>query len=92
VVCALGALFLFSFHDLASRTVALLLTFLAGAAAWAVEWPRTQSRSHLFNAAPGYWIPLVFALCGGIGFFLPEEARWRIAWFFVVLLRRLATH
>ncbi len=89
LVSALAALYFFGSHELWSRTLGLTLTLVSGGLAWLVHRLRGQARNVPATARAGCLILLIFALCGVAGFFLPEEGRWRLAWFFVVFLRRV---
>ena len=86
---AFAALYFFGSHEVWSRSAGLALTFLAGGLAWSVQRMRARDRANAVKPAPGYMILIIFGLCGVAGFFMPEEGRWRLAWFFVVFLRRL---
>jgi hypothetical protein len=87
---AFAALYFFGSQELWCRSAGLVLTLIAGVFAWSVHRIRVRAQAHLFVPTRGYSIPILFALCGVAGFFMPEESRARIAWFVIVFLRRLA--
>jgi hypothetical protein len=90
LLSAFAALYFFGSHELWSRSAGVVLILLAGALAWLLHRIRARARAPLFVPTRGYYIPIIFALCGLGGFFMPEESRARIAWYVIVFLRRLA--
>lgn len=87
---AFASLYFFGCHEFWSRGVGVVLTVLAGGLAWAGERIRSRERAKVVAPTRARYIFIAFALCGAIGFFMPEESRARIAWFAFVFLRRLA--
>jgi hypothetical protein len=88
VVSVFAALCFFGSHELWHRSAGLVLMLIAGVSAWSVY--RVRAQPAMFVPTRVYYIPIVFALCGLAGFFMPEDSRARILWFVIVFLRRLA--
>ena len=93
LILAVAGLYSFSFGGQTSRFAGLMLMSASGVAAWQAR----RLRYHALDPKPmpkseGYYLFIVFALAGMVGFLIPPENRVALFRYVFLMLAKALTH